>query len=370
MSEVQERVRRVVERLVGAGDERGVQVAVLRHGEPWVEVTAGVADPVTGREVAPGTVFHNFSIGKSAASAVVHVCVERGAFGYDTRVADLWPEFAAYGKGAVTVRQVLTHTAGVPGLPADTTAADLCDWDEICATVADLRPWWEPGTAVGYHAHTFGYIVGEVVRRATGRPVSRVLAEEVTEPLGVAGELYFGIPVAEHGRLAVLEDAPGMGEVPAGLPANSPVRRASPPALHPSAALGNRADILAADIPACGTTSARAMARLFAALMGDVPGVELIAPERRAALTTVAAEGTDRVFGNESAWTLGFSPLLPGAEGVRPGAFGMGGAGGAFAFGDTATGVAFALTKNRLTPGFGAATEILGIVNEAAARKG
>ncbi|MEV1239040.1 serine hydrolase domain-containing protein [Nonomuraea sp. NPDC050022] len=363
MSDIQQQVQRAIDRMVESGAERGVQVAVYLHGEQLVDAVAGVADPATGRQVTPGTVFYNYSIGKAATATVAHVLAERGAFSYDTRVAELWPEFAAHGKGTVTVRHVLTHAAGVPGLPADTTVADLCDWDKMCAALADAEPWWEPGTAVGYHGYTFGYLIGEIVRRATGKPISQVLREEVTGPLGVADELYFGMPAAEHGRLAVLEDQEGAADMMAGMPADSPMFRAGPPATFPSAALGNRADILAADIPAGGKTSARAIARVYAALMGDVPGVRLISPERLREVTAVTAEGVDQVFGNHSSWGLGFSIGLPGVEEPVMSAFGMGGAGGSFAYGDTAGGLAFAVTKNRLTADFSAATQLIQIVS-------
>ncbi|MEU4230933.1 serine hydrolase domain-containing protein [Nonomuraea sp. NPDC026600] len=364
MSDIQQRVQRAIDRMVESGAERGVQVAVYLHGEQLVDAVAGIADPATGRPVTPGSVFYNYSIGKAATATVVHVLAERGAFSYDTRVAELWPEFAAHGKGAATVRHVLTHAAGVPGVPAETTVADLCDWDKMCAAIADAEPWWEPGAAVGYHAYTFGYILGEIVRRATGKPISQVLREEVTGPLGVADELYFGMPAAEHGRLARLEDPEGAGEMMAGLPADSPMFRAGPPATFPSAALGNREDVLEADIPAGGKTSARAIARMYAALLGDVPGTRLISPERLREVTAVTTEGIDQVFGNPVTWGLGFSIGLPGAAEPVTSAFGMGGAGGSFAYGDTAGGIAFAVTKNRLTPDFSAATELIGIVTK------
>lgn len=364
MSDIQQQVQQAIDRMVESGAERGVQVAVYLHGEQLVDAVAGVADPATGRPVTPGSVFYNYSIGKAATATVVHVLAERGAFSYDTRVAELWPEFAAHGKGAATVRHVLTHAAGVPGVPADTTAADLCDWDKMCAAIADAEPWWEPGAEVGYHAYTFGYILGEIVRRVTGKPISQVLREEVTGPLGVADELYFGMPAAEHGRLAWLEDPEGAAEMMAGLPADSPMFRAGPPVTFPSAALGNRVDVLEADIPAGGKTSARAIARMYAALMGDVPGVRLISPERLREVTAVTAEGIDQVFGNPASWGLGFSIGLPGAAEPVMSAFGMGGAGGSFAYGDTASGIAFAVTKNRLTADFSAVTELIGIITK------
>ena len=132
-------------------------------------------------------------------ATVVHVLAERGLLDYDLPIAAVWPEFAQHGKDGVTLRHALTHAAGVPALPAGVTPADLTDWDRMCAIVAASRPLWEPGTTTGYHAWTFGWLVGEVVRRVTGRPVSQVLAEDVAGPLGVADQLFFGVPEARLG---------------------------------------------------------------------------------------------------------------------------------------------------------------------------
>ncbi|MBC6462926.1 serine hydrolase domain-containing protein [Actinomadura sp. HBU206391] len=368
MSDVQKQVQQAIDDLVASGAERGMQVAVYRHGELVVDAVAGVTDPDTGRPVSPDTLFYNFSIGKGATATIAHVLAERGVFGYDTPVVDLWPEFGAHGKDAVTVRHVLTHSAGVPGVPPDTTPADLCDWDKMCAAIADAELWWEPGTKVGYHAYTFGYLVGEIVRRATGKPISQVLREDVTGPLGVADELYFGLPVSEHGRLARLEDVEGAAEMMSAMPEDLPMFKAGPLSLFPTAELGNRSDILAADIPAGGKTSARAIARMYAAVLGDIVDVHLISPERLREATTVAASGVDQVFGNASSWGLGYSiGLLDGGDQDTSTAFGMAGAGGSFAYGDTATGIAFALTKNRLTTDFSVVNQINKIATSAAA---
>ena len=175
MDNLQQQVQRAIDGLVESGTERGLQVAVYRDGEQVVDAVAGVADPETGRPVASDTPFYAYSVGKGATSAVAHVLVERGLFGYDTPIVELWPEFGAHGKESATVRHALTHTVGVPGIPADTTPEDLCDWDRMCAAIADSEPWWEPGTKTAYHAYPFGYIVGEIVRRATGKPISQVL---------------------------------------------------------------------------------------------------------------------------------------------------------------------------------------------------
>lgn len=299
---------------------------------------------------------------------MAHVLVERGLFDYDTPIVELWPEFGARGKERATVRHALTHTVGVPGIPADTTPEDLCDWDRMCEVIADSEPWWEPGTKSAYHAYTFGYILGEIVRRATGKPISQVLREEVAEPLGIADELYFGVPEPELGRLARLEDAEGSAEFLASMPDDSPFLKWGPRATFPTAEFGNRPDILMADIPAGGKMSARAMARMYAALLGEVDGVRLISPEKLREMSAPALSGEDQIMGNPFTWALGYSVERIGTDQQEtPTVFGMGGSGGSNAYADTATGVAFALTKNRLTPDFNAAEQIAGIVTRAVA---
>src|SRR5712692_3810869 len=131
MSDVQKRVQKAIDDLVDSGAERGVQVAVYKRGELVVDAVAGVADPATGRPVNSDTPFYNFSMVKAAAATLAHMVVERGMFGYDTPLVELWPEFGAHGKENVTVRHVLSHSAGVPGIPLTTTLEDLCDWDKM-----------------------------------------------------------------------------------------------------------------------------------------------------------------------------------------------------------------------------------------------
>ena len=125
MNDLQQQVQGAIDELVESGTERGLQVSVYRHGEQMVDAVAGVADPETGRPVASNTPIYAYSVGKSATATVAHVLVERGLFGYDTPVVELWPEFGAHGKESATVRHVLTHTVGVPGIPANTTPGTL-----------------------------------------------------------------------------------------------------------------------------------------------------------------------------------------------------------------------------------------------------
>ena len=369
MNDAQKQVQEAIDQLVESGAERGLQVAVYHRGELVVDAVAGVADPATGRPVTSDTPFYTFSVGKAATSTVAHMLAERGVFGYDTPIAELWPEFGAHGKQTATVRHALTHSVGVPGIPADTTPEDLCDWDKMCATIARATPWWEPGAKTGYHAYTFGYIVGEIVRRATGKPISQVLLEEVAGPLGVGDELFFGVPSSELGRLARLEDAEGGAEMLAAMPDDSPMFRVGPKVVWPTAELGNRADILMADIPAGSRNSARAVARMNAALLGEVDGVRLVSPERLRELSAVAFDDVDQVFGFPTMWALGFGIGRPGADPHETAnVIGMGGVGGSYTYADTATGTAVAVGKNRLTADFNVAAQVAEIVTNAVAQ--
>lgn len=352
MTDLQRDVQAVIDELVESGAERGVQVAVYRRGLLLVDAVAGVADPETGRAFTSGTPVYATSTGKGVTATVVHVLAERGVLDYDTPIADVWPEFGAHGKEKATIRHALTHATGVPGVPVGTTPEDLCDWDAMCAAIAAAVPWWEPGTRFGYHPQTYGYVLGEVVRRVTGRTISQVLREDVAGPLGVAGELFFGVPRDELGRLARIEDAGPAMELPAEMLAEIPFFRvvdgytAAPMAALPDAAFSNRADVLSSDIPAGATMTARAVARMYDALLGGT----LVSPDRLRELSSAAVTGMDEVTGAPATWGLGFSIGLTETLDA-PTLFGMAGSGGTAAFADTATGTSVGVMKNRVSAG-------------------
>ncbi|HEY6737884.1 MAG TPA: serine hydrolase domain-containing protein [Actinopolymorphaceae bacterium] len=357
-------MRRVVDELIDSGAETGLQVAVYQDGEQVVDVVGGIADPTTGRRVTSDTPFHAWSVGKAMTATLVHRLADRGAFGseeYDAPVARFWPGFARNGKERVTIRHVLTHTAGVPGVPPDVTPDEVCDWGRFCARIAALEPWWEPGTKTAYHAYTFGFVLGEVARRVSDRPVSELLRTEIAEPLGVADELWFGVPETELGRMARLEDDPATSGFD--MPADAPFWKLAPSALSPDAGFGNRPDILRADIPAGGKVTARAIARLYAALLDDVDGVRLLPPARVDTMTRVEYVGPDEVFGMPSAWSLGLACGRPGkAPGAQDTWFGWGGVGGSYAGMDGTTRTTLAINKNRLGFDFEAAERITATV--------
>jgi CubicO group peptidase (beta-lactamase class C family) len=351
-ADAQSRAQALIDHRVASGDEVGVQVAVVEHGRVVVDAVSGAADPDRGRAVAPGTLFFAASTAKGVASAVAHVLVERGELAYDLRAAEVWPEFGAHGKDQVTLRHVLLHTAGVPAPPYDTTVEELCDWDHMCAVLAEAEPWWAPGTRFGYHAKTFGFLLGEIVRRATGRTLSWWLREVVTVPLGTGSEVHFGVPEELLDRVA-------RAQPPTGPPPPPPVDRALPPGIRPDADHANRRDVLTSDIPSEGTMTARGAALLYAALLGDVDGVELVSPARRAGMAAVQFEGQDEVMGFPSTWAFGFSPQRPGGVPSRPGStFGMVGMNGSAAYADIDSGVAVAVMRNRFDTDLGLVSEI------------
>ncbi|WP_084964143.1 serine hydrolase domain-containing protein [Thermoactinospora rubra] len=347
MSDLHKSIQAAIDELVDSGVERGVQVAVYRRGELVVDAVAGVADPATGLPFTSGTPVYVTSTGKGVSAAVVHVLAAKGVLDYDTPIASLWPEFAVHGKDKATVRHALTHQVGVPGVPVDTTPEDLVDYDGMCATIAAAKPWWEPGTKMGYHPQTYMYIVAEIVRRATGKPISQVLREEITGPLGVEDEVYFAVPASELGRVARIEDPATPMEMPPEMMAQIPFFRvvdgftAAPMRAMPDAAFSNRPDVLTSEIGA--TMTARGLAKVYDALMHG-----LIPAERLREVTSPQVSGLDEVAGMEATWGLGYSLRFPLERDTM---FGMAGSGGTAGFADTATGVSVAVTKNRISAG-------------------
>lgn len=354
VTNLQDQVQRRLDELVET--ELGLQVAVYYQGELVVDAVAG--------DITSGTLLYAASTGKAAAATVANVLVDRGVLEYDAPIADLWPEFAANGKQKATLRHVLTHSVGLPALAPDTTADDLTDPAKITSYLAAAEPWWEPGTKMTYHAMTFGYLVGEIVRRATGRRISDVL-REIAEPLGIADEVYFAVPQNQLHRVATLVEPEGAEDtfaMVAGLFA-----KVTPPDLTPRAARCNRPDQLTAEIPSEGVLTARGIAKLYAALIGEVDGVRLVRPEAVAEITGPALTAPDELMGNPATWALGY-PIgrLGSSAEESPTSFGMPGMGGSVGWADTRSGVAFGLTRVLFDPAQSAsAVEIGNLVAKA-----
>ena len=185
-------VRTAFERNFDELGDVGAAVSVRLHGEKVVDLWGGVADPAAGRAWERDTAALVFSTTKGLTAVCALLLWQRGELDLDAPAAEVWPEFAASGKGAVTTRHLLSHQAGLPAFDMPISVDECQDADLVAARLAAQAPRWEPGTAHGYHALTYGWLVGEVVRRVSGRSVGRFLADEVTGPLGL--ETWLGLP--------------------------------------------------------------------------------------------------------------------------------------------------------------------------------
>jgi CubicO group peptidase (beta-lactamase class C family) len=321
----------VVAAQLAAGVHDGVAVAVRHRGEPVVDLWGG--------GFADDTLVVSFSTTKGPVATCVHMALERAGVAYDTPVADVWPEFARAGKAEVTIRQALCHEAGVPqirGEIADVWA--MADWDAMVDTVGGLPPLWVPGTANGYHALTWGWLAGELVRRVDGRPPAQFLAEEVAGPLGLDG-CFLGTPPEERHRLATVAwnpvylDMPHLHEL---LPADSLTLRAVAPE-------GDMVEFVNSEVgrsscvPAIsGAFTARSLATVYAALErgGALAGERLLSPHTVAAATAVQNDRPDLVLFIPVHWRLGFMGVGLGGDRATSPAYGHAGLGGSVAMAD------------------------------------
>ncbi len=344
----------------GARGERGAAVTVYRDGRPVVDLWGGTADADGDRPWTAGTAQILRSATKGMSTAVVLLLVQQGLLDPDAPVGTYWPEFKAAGKERVTVRQLMSHQAGLPALDVPLTVAQAVDGTTGPAAVAAQRPFWEPGQAHGYSPHTFSWFVGELVRRVTGRSAGAVLAAEVAAPLGL--ELWLGLPAGERhrvGRVAAVQPPPPAAGVGGGLRIRP--RRDVAAAYEDPGSLTRRAfgsvfpgpdenDPVwqSAELPgANGVGSARALARCYAALIGDVDGgPRLLRPETLAAATAEQASGPDRVLIARTRFGLGFMLHGPASPMTSPAAFGHPGRGGSLGFADPDLGLGFGYVTN------------------------
>ncbi len=348
--DLNDQVQQIIDALVAGGEEIGLQVAAYVDGELAVDAWAGVADETSGQPVTGDTLFTCWSTTKGFAATCLHILADRGVVVYDAPVADYWPEFAARGKAAVTVRHALTHMAGIPQMPAGVTPEMMTDWDAMCTAIADHEPLWEPGTKTGYHAWTFGWIIGEIVRRAAGRPIAQFAAEELCQPLGI-DDFYLGISDEVEARVARLRQEPAHADAAA---AGSDLNLRVMPLHVTTAEIVNRPDIRRASIPGGGgIMSARAIARHYAMLAGHgiLDGTRILSPERVDTIRALQTDAYDIVLDARLRKGLGYflggDPDQGGDVCIGPsGAFGHPGNGGSLGFADPERKLAFGLTKN------------------------
>jgi CubicO group peptidase (beta-lactamase class C family) len=337
---------------VASGREVGLQAAVVIGGEVVFEAAAGVADAATGRPVTIDTLFPVFSATKGVTATAVHLQAERGHLEYDAPIARYWPEFAAAGKAEATVRHALLHQVGIPQMPAGCTVEQMCDWEWMTAALAAMTPVWAPGRRSGYHAYTYGWILGEVVRRTDPehRPFGRFVTEEIAGPVGAAG-LWLGIPDAVEPRIARLEE----GRAPLAPAPDSLLALAIPPHLFTDQTVFGRADVRRSCHPgAGGITDARSLARMYGLLAagGEAGGRRLLSRERVAGAAAIHLDAEDVVLGRRVTRGLGYwvaggpDATSTAPMGMEASAFGHPGAGGSVAWADRRRGTGVALLKN------------------------
>ncbi len=346
-----ERVRDAFAENFTRRDEIGASVAVIAAGTPVVDLWAGWADSARTRPWQAGTLTNVWSTTKAMTSVCAHILISRGELDPDAPVARYWPEFAAGGKEDIPVRWVMSHRAGLPGVTVPLRVEDYYDWEKITGLLAAQEPFWTPGTASGYHALSFGYLVGEVVRRITGLSLGRFFAAEVAGPLGA--DFHIGLGEADLGRCS---DVHGFrrglsDDEVAELARSDASMRPVLAALANPAMTGSEANMPAwrrAEIPAAnGHGTALALATVLGAMADG--SERLVSAATLRAVRTGQGRCTDRVLGIPLEYGLGFG--LSGPErhfGPDPAAFGHDGMGGSTVCADAGRGIAFAYVMNRL----------------------
>jgi CubicO group peptidase (beta-lactamase class C family) len=346
--------------------EIGAGFSLYVDGQKMVDVWGGTADQRSSTPYDENTLQLVFSTTKGPTAACANLLAQRGELDVDLPVAHYWPEFAQAGKERLPVRYLLCHKAGLPVFEGTLSAAEVFAWDPVIRALESSSPVWEPGSAHGYHAVTYGYLVGEVVRRISGKSLGTFFHDEFAQPLSL--EFWIGLPEEHEHRVARLsglfagDSAPGDDE--AGLLAAIPTDSLISRALTLNQALAgvehgfNNPGLHRAEMPAAnGITNARSLARFYASLIGTVEGgppEPLLSKVQVDKARTRQTEGADQVlsfpgFALETAFGLGFwtaSPMAP--FGGSAGAFGHSGAGGSVGFADPEQGIGVGYVMNRM----------------------
>ncbi len=332
--------------------EVGASLCVVERGRTVVDLWAGWADESRSRPWQRDTIANVYSTTKGVAAVAAAMIADRGALDVRRPVAHYWPEFAQAGKAQITVHQLLTHEAGLVGVDEELPDGAVLDWDRMIAALERQTPLWEPGQGLGYHAITYGWLVGEVIRRIDGRTCGQFVRDEIAAPLGV--DFYIGLPESEDARTAELIPAPGSGGL--GIPPEGLAAKALGLAAPRLAGDVNSREWRAAELPAAnGHGNARALATIYGALANG--GAPLLSPDgvEQAAAHRITAD--DLVLGFEVRRALGFILSTPGGRyewGPNPRTFGHSGAGGSLAFADPDRQIGFGYAMNQMSAGLGA----------------
>ncbi len=356
-------VQSLIERQVEDDRQIGVQVCAFKDGQRVIDAWAGHMGPEDSRPVQADSLFLSFSTTKGPAALALHILADRGLIDYDAPVAKYWPAFGANGKDRLTVAEAMSHQGGL-----HVTPEDLTDWDGGIRYIEEAVPAWEPGTATGYHAVNYAWIVGGIVQGASGRHIKEVIAEDIAAPLGVSDEMYVGIPDGLDERLTTLEIlSAGEGLE---IAEDSDFYKAMPKRIWPHF---NSMEYRKACMPSAnGHFTARALAKMYAALAGDgsVDGVRLVSPERVPIMQRLMTDEVDRVLGTPIRKGVGFffggsTDGVHGPMGPRESAFGHPGAGGSVGFADPDVGLSVGVTLNKMAfglPGEGVTDEICDLI--------
>ncbi|HEX4641601.1 MAG TPA: serine hydrolase domain-containing protein [Chthoniobacterales bacterium] len=337
--------------------ELGAAVSVWQHGKPLLELHGGFRDAKHEQPWTDDTIVLFWSATKGLGSACLLHALQEREIELDRRVGEFWPEFAQAGKSQVTFAQLLSHQAGLSALDENT---DVLDYAAVIRALEKQKPLWPPGTAHGYHARTFGFLIDEATRKITGRRIAQYWREEFAGPLGL--DIWMGLPESELDRVATIYAAKAGGEqTPAEFyrelaTPGTLVRKTftSPAGLHSIAAM-NTAENRALNIVSfSGIGSASSLAKFYGMLAngGDMGGRHFFKPETIAQMTTPLASGIDRILQIPTVFSAGFMKDAPEAKprifGPSPSAFGHPGAGGSNAFADPENGIAFAYVMNQM----------------------
>ena len=332
------------------------------NGEMVVDLWGGSADEMRTRPWAQDTLVNVYSTTKGLGAACAHMLVDRGQLDLDAPVAAYWPEFAQAGKASLPVRYLLSHQAGLPAIAKPLPAEMLYDWHGMCAALAEQAPWWTPGAAHGYHALTYAWLVGEVVRRVDGRSIGTFFREEIAAPLGL--DAHIGCGPELDARIADLLSSPPaptgqsdlLAEMMADTESMSAKAFANPPVLS-RRTVNSRAWRAAELCSANGHTNARSLARFYAALgawtRGEAfEGLQLLSAAALEQARAEQAAGVDKILRLDNRIALGFmlpSPMRRFSENSK--AFGHAGAGGSLGFTDPEHGLSFGYAMNQMQAG-------------------
>lgn len=343
----------------------GAAVCVYKDGRPVVDLWGGIADRDTGRPWERDTLQLVYSATKGATATAAHMLAQCGLLDLDAPVTEYWPEFAANGKADIPVRWLLSHQAGLVTLDSPVPLSEALSWHPMAAALAAQRPVWAPGTAHGYHGRTWGWLVGEVIRRVSGRTPGGFFADEIAAPLGL--DFFIGLPANERHRVSRMayrkpnvdlttlppESVPEelREQVAAWRDPNSFSNRAYA-VTDPAAIDFDSPEVQAAELPASnGIGTARALARMYAALIGEVDGVRLLNSETVASAAKEQAAGMDQVLVAPSRFGSGYQLPTEDNPMSGPSAFGHNGRGGSLAFADPEHGIALGYVMNHIVSG-------------------